>query len=119
MKKLFVETSGFTSAVGTFLDDQGLAHFQKRLLDNADAGKVMKGCGGLRKIRLADPRRHKGKRGGARVIYLHVPEADWILLLDIYDKDEKDDLAQKERLALKRLAAEFKAVAIHAVMGKE
>ena len=41
----------------------------------------MPGCGGLRKVRIADPRRGKGKRGGIRVIYLHVPEASVVYLM--------------------------------------
>jgi hypothetical protein len=74
----------------------------------------MPGCGGLRKIRLANPRRGKGKRGGARVIYLHVPEVNWIYLLDIYGKDEKEDLSAAEKKILKRLAEEFKQEAMRA-----
>ena len=42
-----------------------------------EKGDVIKGCGGLRKVRVADPKRKKGKRRGARIIYLHVPEARW------------------------------------------
>ena len=101
------------------LDDRTYGEFQKRLLDNPAAGEVMPGCRGLRKIRLSDPRRGKGKRGGARVIYLHVPEADWILLLDIYDKGEKDDLTAQEKKLLKRLAEEFKAEAVWAAAQEE
>lgn len=112
MKKLFLETSGFTGAIGEFLDDSSYAAFQQLLLKNPDAGDVIKGCGGLRKIRLADPRRKKGKRSGARVIYLHVPEADWILLLDVYGKDEKDDLSAAEKKLLKQWVEEFKTEAV-------
>lgn len=81
------------------------------LIRDPVAGDVMKGCGGLRKIRVADRRRGKGKRGGARVIYLHVPAADWVLLLDIYGKD---DLSAEERKVLKQLAEDFKAEAARA-----
>lgn len=119
MKKLFIETTGFTREVTARLDDRAYGEFQKRLLDHPDTGEVMPGCGGLRKIRVADPRRGKGKRGGARVIYLHVAEANWILLLDIYDKGEKDDLTPQEKKVLKRLAEDFKAEAIRAVARHE
>jgi hypothetical protein len=74
----------------------------------------MPGCGGLRKMRFADPRRRKGERGGVRVIYLHVPQADWIFLLDLYGKDEKDDLSAAEKKVLRQLAAEFKEAALRA-----
>ena len=52
-----------------------LSALQRELMNDPESGAVMPGCGGLRKIRIADPGRGKGKRGGARVIYLHVPEA--------------------------------------------
>ena len=75
----------------------------------------MTGCGGLRKIRFGDPRRQQGKRGGFRVIYLHVPEASWIYLVDIYGKNEKDDLSASEKTVLKRLAAQYKEAALKSV----
>jgi len=46
------------------------------------------------------------------VIYLPVPEADWIYLLDIYSKDEKDDLTGDEKKVLRRLAERFRSEAI-------
>jgi hypothetical protein len=114
MQKLFIETTGFTREVTVRLDDEAYAAFQKQLMDAPDCGKVMPGCGGLRKVRLADPRRRRGKRGGLRVIYLHVAEAGWMLLLDMYEKGEKENLAPAEKKALKKLAEQFKAEAIRA-----
>jgi hypothetical protein len=115
MNTLFVESRGFTARVGRFLDDAAYAAFQQQLMEDPDRGPVMPGCGGLRKIRLADPKHRKGKRGGARMIYLHVPDANWILLLDIYGKAEKDDLSAAERTVLRRLAEQFKQEATAAV----
>ena len=69
-------------------------------MENPNAGAVMPGCGGLRKIRTVDARRGKGKRGGARVIYPHVPAAERFYMLDIYSKDEKDDLSAGEKKAI-------------------
>ena len=54
------------------MSDEALADCQRELLNDPEMGSVMPGCGGLRKMRVAHPRRGKGKRGGARVIYLHV-----------------------------------------------
>ena len=112
MKKTFIESSEFTDWIRRNLDDDSFASFQQRLMDAPVRGVVIPGCGGLRKIRLADPRRGKGKRGGIRVIYLHVPEVDWIFLLDAYSKDEKDDLAAHEKRVLRRLAEQFRGEAI-------
>jgi hypothetical protein len=74
----------------------------------------MPGCGGLRKLRIADPKRQKGKRGGARVIYLHIPEAEQFLMLDIYGKGEKDDLTPVEKKDLRELAREYERLMVEA-----
>ncbi len=114
MKKTFIETSAFTAEIQNRLDDETYALLQNELMAHPDIGKAMPGCGGLRKLRIADPRRQKGKRGGARIIYLHVPEVDWIFFVDIYSKSEKDDLSAAEKKMLKRLAEEFKRQALSA-----
>ena len=64
----------------------------------------MPGCGGLRKIRWADARRGKGKRGGLRVVYQTIPRVRVIVLVDVHDKDEADDLTADEKKRLGRLA---------------
>ena len=48
-------------------------------------------------MRVPDPRRGKGKRGGARVIYLHIPEVDQIHFITIYGKDQQDDLSSDDK----------------------
>lgn len=58
---------------------------------------------GLRKVRFADDRRGKGKRGGLRVIYYWWLEKSHFLLFVIYDKDKKDDLSRNEREMLRRM----------------
>ena len=78
---------------------------------NPYAGPVMPGCGGLRKIRFRDPGRGNGRRGGLRVVYLYLPEQSWLFLLDVYGKDEKDDLSSQEKTVLARLAARIKEAA--------
>jgi hypothetical protein len=108
MKAAFIESSGFTVWVSDHLSDSEYEWLQQLLMDNPDAGDVMPGCGGLRKVRTPDPKRGKGKRGGARVIYLHVPVAKRFYMLDVYGKDEKDDLTPQEKKLLRELADELK-----------
>jgi hypothetical protein len=103
MKKSFVETREFTAWVKEYLSDQVLGDLQRVLLDNPEMGAVMPGCGGLRKMRVADPRRGAGKRGGARVIYLHIAESDQIHLITVYGKDQKDDLSAEDKVHYRRL----------------
>jgi hypothetical protein len=103
MKKTFIETAEFTEWVKEYLSDDALSDLQRELLNAPDAGSVMPGCGGLRKMRAADPRRHKGKRGGVRVIYLHIEEVDQIHLITVYGKVQKDDLSDGDKKLYREL----------------
>jgi hypothetical protein len=114
MKATFVEVTGFSAAISDFLTDDAYARLQRILMENPESGSVMPGCGGLRKIRTADAKRGKGKRGGARAIYLHVPQAKRFYMLDIYGKDEKDDLSTDEKKLLRKLSEQLKTEAIAA-----
>ena len=115
---IFVETRAFTNRLKEFLTDKAYGELQKELAEDPKHGDVMKGCGGLRKVRMKDVSRGKGKRGGARVIYLNIPEAGRIDLIAIYGKNEQDDLTVKQKRELKTLAAKAKAEAI-ALSGKK
>jgi hypothetical protein len=64
MRKLFIETGVFSERVEQFLDVDAYVNLQKQLQANPDCGDVVRGCGGIRKLRLADAKRQKGKRGG-------------------------------------------------------
>ena len=108
MEKLFVETLEFSARVSAFLSEENYTELQKLLMGTPERGKVMPGCGGMRKIRFADPRRGKGKRGGLRVVYLHVAHRNAILLVDIYDKGSREDVTPELRKWYKNLAVEFK-----------
>ena len=72
-------------------------------MENPEAGDVIEGTGGLRKLRWADPRRGKGKRGGLRVIYFWWEPGRQFWLFTLYDKSEMDDLTSKERKRLKSI----------------
>ena len=78
------------------------------MLRNPEAGPVIQGTGGIRKARIADPGRGKGKRGGYRVIYLDLPRVERIYLLALYDKNEKDDISPNEKRILRALVGELK-----------
>jgi len=109
---IFVETRVFTSRLKRFLTDKAYGELQKELSEDPKRGDVMKGCGGLRKLRMKDVSRGKGRRGGARVIYLYIPEAGRIDFITVYGKNERDDLTVKQKKELKAFAARAKAEAI-------
>lgn len=64
---------------------------------------MIPGTGGLRKLRFADERRGKGKRGGLRVIYYWWDAGRQFWLFTVYDKDEMSDLTKAQRETLKRM----------------
>ena len=108
MRAVFIESSEVTEWVRDYLPDESYAALQRELMADPEKGTPMPGCGGLRKVRTPDPRRGKGKRGGARVIYLHVPDVNQFFLLDVFGKDEKDDLSPQEKRILATLADQLK-----------
>lgn len=100
MRAVFIELPPFTRHRADYLDDEGFLALQVRLLANPDAGVLMPGTGGLRKLRVADPRRGKGRRGGLRVIYYWWNGHAQFWLMTLYDKDEMTDLTPEQRRAL-------------------
>lgn len=117
---LFIEFPGFDDARDDYFDsDQAFAAFQWDLASDPEQGDVMQGCGGLRKVRWSDPRRGKGKRGGLRVIYLLVPEVRVLVLMDVYGKDEADDLSPKEKRDAARLARGIKDELVNRHRGRK
>jgi hypothetical protein len=103
MKAVFIELPAFERHRDDYLDDDGFAQLQVALMVNPAAGDLIEGTGGLRKLRFADSRRGKGKRGGLRVIYYYWTRASEFWLFTLYDKDEMADLTAKQRAALKEL----------------
>ena len=82
------------------MDDDELFGLFEWLAVHPEAGKLIPGSGGLRKVRWAA--KGHGKRGGVRVIYFWWTTDEKIVLLDIYAKSEKEDLATAEIERLKR-----------------
>jgi len=78
------------------------------LIDHPDVGDVIPGAGGARKLRWAA--KGKGKRSGARIIYVYVVVAARIYLLRCYAKNVRTDLTADEKKELRRIAAELKGV---------
>jgi hypothetical protein len=98
----FVEAPAFARFREDYLDDDGFAELQRYLAGNPEAGDVVPGAGGIRKLRWKDARRGKGKRGGLRVIYYCFLSEQEIWLLTLFDKDEAADLTKDEREQLRR-----------------
>jgi hypothetical protein len=108
MKRTFRETPTFTQRIEAFGDKDLLKAIQDTILENPLVGSTIAGTGGLKKFRMADPSRGKGKRGGLRVIYLDLPDREITYLLYLYTKDEAEDLTPDEKKALKSLVSTIK-----------
>ncbi|MEX3775631.1 toxin [Pseudomonas sp. MYb118] len=102
MRTLFFETSSFTASVGNYLTDDEYRALQTHMLQNPESGVVMPRTGGFRKLRWADERRSKGKRGGLRVIYYWLMNDGQFWMFAIYDKDEVENLTADQEKALKK-----------------
>lgn len=104
----FVETAVFTRRVAQMELEQELRSLQLQLLRNPDAGRVDPGTGGLRKVRMGMGARGKGKRGGARVHYLHVPRYHRIYLIFVYGKHESETLTPNQKSRLRQVVEAIK-----------
>lgn len=105
MQATFVELPPFEKYRADYLSDDDYRLLQQDMLRNPEAGAVIKGTGGLRKLRFADKRRSKGKRGGLRVIYYYWVKGTQFWMFSIYDKDEMEDLSADERKVFAELLA--------------
>ena len=110
MRAVFWELPSFARLRENYLDDDAYKDMQNILMQHPDAGAVIPGTGGLRKLRYLDGNRQKGKRGGLRVIYFWKTSALQFWLFSVYDKDEASDLTAAQRKILhQRLQQELNA----------
>ena len=86
----FVETKLFTRILGEYLSDEEYRELQAFLIANSNAGPVIRGTGGVRKLRWRGTGR--GKRGGYRVIYYAKITAGLIWMLTLYPKNVADSI---------------------------
>jgi len=101
---IFIEDHGFEKRRKGLLDQDDLFALMEWLAARPETGKVIPGSGGMRKIRWAAMGR--GKRGGVRVIYFWWISSDKILLLDIYAKNQQENLGATEIKKLKERVIE-------------
>ena len=102
---LFIETPIFTKLVIDLISDDEYRKLQLALVLRPEAGKIISGSGGLRKIRWKSG--GSGKRGGLRLIYFwDVPE-DTIYMLLIYKKSKQEDLTPNQLKTLRNLVKDF------------
>lgn len=99
---VFIETKLFTRLADRLLSDDGLAQLQRRLNEHPETGDIIRGSGGVRKIRWGAAGR--GKRGGVRVIYYLKSKQGEIWLLTMYAKNVAESISIQ---ALRKIRAEI------------
>jgi hypothetical protein len=100
----FVETPIFTKVITRLLDDGDYRALQIALMLRPDQGPVIRGAGGLRKVRWARP--GAGKSGGFRIIYYWAPAETAFYMLYAYAKNEQGDLTPSQARLLGQLVRE-------------
>ena len=99
-----VETPIFTSLIEDLVSAEEYRSLQLALALRPRQGALIRGGGGIRKLRWA--RRGMGKRGGLRVIYYWVEPEQMIYMLFLYRKTRQSDLTKSQIKVLRRLVRE-------------
>ena len=113
MRLTLIQLSAFSAKWSRLgLSDDDLQALEGILLAHPQAGVLIPGTGGLRKIRFAPPAWHSGKRGASRVIYAFIASGEVAYLFTLYAKNEQADLTPDEkkvfRQVLERLRARYR-----------
>ena len=107
MKRAFVLTAGFERSWADMnLGDSELQALQSLLIEDPDAGDVITGTGGARKVRI--PLEGRGKSGGGRVIYVDIVVREQIYLLPAHPKNVQADLTSAQKKIVRRLIEAIK-----------
>lgn len=96
---VFIETPIFTRQIQSLMNDDMYGELQKALIVKPDTGDLIKGSGGLRKVRWK--LKGTGKSGGVRVIYYWYTSAEQIYMIFAYPKSKQDNLTAEQLAALK------------------
>lgn len=103
----FVETPIFTEDIVELLPDEDYRMLQLALALRPEAGPVIRGSGGIRKLRWSVPGR--GKRGGVRIMYYWAKGEDVVYMLLAYVKNRQENLTPQQLRVLRALVQkEFK-----------
>lgn len=97
---------GYSAKATELIGSDGIEALAVYLIDHPEAGDMIPGSGGVRKLRWAA--KGKGKRGGVRIVYLYVVVAARIYLIRCYAKNVKTDLSADEKKQLRQIAARLK-----------
>lgn len=105
-RMVIIETAVFTRIIGELMDDDHYRDLQDALVQRPDAGDLIPGSGGLRKVRWKVM--GKGKRGGLRIIDYWQIADDQLWMLYAYAKNDTDDLTKDQLKILRDIVERWK-----------
>ncbi|HEY8667940.1 MAG TPA: hypothetical protein VIL86_14850, partial [Tepidisphaeraceae bacterium] len=109
MQLTFVQLAGFVNEWKHLrLTDDDLRAMEEQLLRHPEAGAVMAGTGGLRKMRFAPPSRRTGKSGAFRVAYVYFQSAGTVILMSLFAKADQSNLTAAQKARFKAAIAALK-----------
>jgi len=95
-----IETKIFTDKICKLLSDEEYLRLQNHLVKNPNSGDIIKGSGGLRKLRWKLQK--TGKSGGLRNIYYHYENRNQIYMIYVYQKSKQTDLTPTQISLLRK-----------------
>lgn len=104
--RLFVELTAFKNKVDALGGQALLKAIQDELMRGLELGDLIKGAGGIRKLRIA--KQHSGKSGGYRVFYLDLPQKGVTYLMALLDKRDSENISDHEKAILRAFAKAIK-----------
>ena len=107
----FIESRPFTRKLHQLAGDRAdevLRAIQEELARKPDRGALVPGLGGVRKARISNPIRGKGKRGGYRYLYLYLEKREHLHLFLLMDKNEQEDASEEQCKLMREWAARIK-----------
>jgi hypothetical protein len=103
----FVQMTPFTRKWANLdLTDDDLRHLEMTIMVSPSTPPVVRGTGGLRKLRFAPPSWHTGKRGALRVCYVFFQEYSIVLLVTFFPKNQSSDVTAAERKEISKIIRE-------------
>ena len=103
----FIEHPTFTKQIESLFSDEEYRRLQLDLAAKPESGDVIPCLAGLRKLRWGA--KGKGKRGGARIIYLLIPEPGLVFLFYAYTKGDITDMSSEQKKRLAKAVEQIKA----------
>jgi len=100
-----IALNSFRTAVKKLMNEEDIKALASELRKRPNKGDILKGTGGVRKVRWAH---NQGKRGGFRIIYFYQNKKGQIFLITAYTKNQKENLTATETKQLKQLTDQLK-----------